>query len=263
MSGMGGANGRSAVRALVADDEPLPRRDLIALLQRVWPELQIVAEVGNGLDALDALEAHAPQVAFLDIRMPGPNGLEVARAASGRCHVVFTTAYDQYAVQAFDTRAVDYLLKPVQEDRLQDTLARLQARLSAEPQPAPPDLSGLVAQLAQHMAPRGERLRWVSASVGDTIKLFAVDEVLYFQSDEKYTKVVTASDEAYIRKTLKELLAELDDEHFWQVHRSTIVRAAAIARAQRDAMGRITLTLKARPDKLQVSQAFAYRFRGM
>jgi DNA-binding LytR/AlgR family response regulator len=251
------------IRALIAEDEELPRRDLAAMLQRLWPELEIVAQAVNGVQALQALREQAPQVAFLDIRMPGASGLEVAHAASGRCHVVFTTAYDQYAVQAFDAQAVDYLLKPVQEARLAETVARLKARLAAAPQQPPADLSGIVAQLAQQLAPARERLRWVSASVGDTVKLFAVDEVLYFQSDEKYTKVVTANDEAYIRKTLKELLNELDGERFWQVHRGTIVQATAIAKAQRDDMGRVTLTLKSRPEKLQVSQAFAHRFRGM
>jgi DNA-binding LytR/AlgR family response regulator len=257
-------NPSPAVTALIAEDEELPRRDLQALLAELWPELELVAVTDNGDDALAALAEHAPQVAFLDIRMPGPSGLDVARAASGRCHVVFTTAYDQYAVDAFAAQAVDYVLKPVRRERLAETVERLRARLALRPQALPADLTPLIAHIERQLRPAAApRLRFISASVGDTVKLFAVDEVLYFQSDEKYTRVVTADDEALIRKTLKELLAELDPERFWQVHRGTVVQVGAIARAARDGLGRIQLTLKARPDKLAVSQAYAWRFRGM
>jgi DNA-binding LytR/AlgR family response regulator len=251
------------VRALIAEDEDLPRQDLLAMLTQLWPELDIAAVAHNGMDALEAFADCKPQVAFLDIRMPGPNGLEVARAASGQCHVVFTTAYDQYAVEAFNAQAVDYLLKPIQEQRLAQTIARLKARLAAQPHETPADLSQLVSQLSQRMSSSAPRLRWVSASVGDTVKMFAIDDIIYFQSDEKYTRVVTATDEAHIRKPLKELLAELDTDDFWQVHRSTIVRMAAVAKAVRDDMGRVSLQLKARPERIAVSQAFAHRFRGM
>jgi DNA-binding LytR/AlgR family response regulator len=186
----------------------------------------------------------------------------VARAASGRCHTVFTTAYDSHAVAAFDAGAVDYLLKPVVADRLARAVARLRERLRTAA-PAP-DLDGLVAQLAARLQPgAAQRLRWLSASVGDTIKMFAIDEVLFFQSDEKYTRVVTASDEAHVRKPLKEIAEGLDPELFWQVHRGVIVRAAAIARAQRDELGRITLQLKGHPEKLAVSQAYGWRFKPM
>lgn len=251
------------ITALIAEDETHPRKDIVSMLAELWPELSIVCEAVNGIEALEGLAEHQPQVAFLDIRMPGPNGLEVARAASGKCHVVFTTAYDQYAVEAFQAQAVDYLLKPIKRERLMETIVRLKERLAARPTQVPADLSQLVSQLAAQLKPATERLRFVSASVGDTVKLFAIDEVLYFQSDEKYTKVVTATDEAFIRKPLKELLAELDAERFWQIHRGTIVQATAIGRAVRDDMGRVTLTLKDKADKLQVSQAFGYRFRGM
>ena len=249
--------------ALIAEDESLPRKDIIAMLADAWPELEIVCIAANGTEALEGLAEHSPQVAFLDIRMPGPNGLEVARAASGKCHVVFTTAYDQYAVDAFQAKAVDYLLKPIKRERLAEAVEKLKERLNSKPQTEPADLTALVTQLAAQLRPQAERMRFVSASVGDTVKLFSVEEVLYFQSDEKYTKVVTASDEAFIRKTLRELSAELDPDKFWQVHRGTLVQASAIGKAVRDEMGRVTLTLKAKPDKLQVSQAFAYRFRGM
>jgi DNA-binding LytR/AlgR family response regulator len=245
------------IAALIAEDEVLPRADLVKLLSECWPELQIAAQCENGLEALDALAAHKPQVAFLDIRMPGVNGLEVARAASRQCHVVFITAYDQYAIEAFNAGAVDYLLKPVQQERLAQTVARLKEHIT---QPAP-DLTQLLNVLNQQH--KAQHLKWVSANVGDTIKMFGIDEILYFQSEDKYTKVVAVNDEAHIRKTLKELSDELDPDVFWQVHRSTIVRADAVARAQRDDMGKVHLSLKTRPEKITVSQAFAYRFKGM
>jgi DNA-binding LytR/AlgR family response regulator len=255
--------------ALIADDEDLPRAELRRMLAQAWPGLQIVAECEHGPAAVEAIDALRPGIAFLDIRMPGLSGLDVARAASGRCHTVFTTAYDSHAVAAFDAGAVDYLLKPIAADRLAQAVERLQARL-AQQQPVA-DLDALVNRLAGRLggAALGARpataapLRWVSASVGETIKLFAVDEILFFQSDEKYTRVVTATDEAHVRKPLKELADGLDPEVFWQVHRGVIVRASAIARAQRDAMGRITLHLRQHGDKLSVSQAYAWRFKPM
>lgn len=253
-----------APTALIADDEDLPRAELRRMLAQAWPELQVVAECEHGAAAVEALEEHRPDVAFLDIRMPGLSGLDVARAASGRCHTVFTTAYDSHAVEAFEAGAVDYLLKPVRAQRLANSVARLRERLAATA-PAP-SLDGLLLQLGQQLnanASTAARLRWISASVGDVIKMFGIDEVLFFQSDEKYTRVCTAGDEAHIRKPLKEIAEGLDGEVFWQVHRSTIVRAAAIARAQRDELGRITLHLKAHTEKLTVSQAYAWRFKPM
>jgi DNA-binding LytR/AlgR family response regulator len=255
--------------ALIADDEDLPRAELRRMLARAWPALQLVADCEHGPAAVEAIDALRPDIAFLDIRMPGLSGLDVARAASGRCHLVFTTAYDSHAVAAFDAGAVDYLLKPIAADRLAQAVARLQDRL-AQRQPAA-DLDALVDRLAGRLAadPAASRqakvppLRWVSASVGDTIKLFAVDEILFFQSDEKYTRVVTASDEAHVRKPLKELAEGLDPDLFWQVHRGVIVRATAIARAQRDELGRITLHLRQHGERLAVSQAYAWRFKPM
>jgi DNA-binding LytR/AlgR family response regulator len=248
--------------ALIADDEDLPRADLRRMLALAWPALRIVAEAEHGPAAIEALEVHRPDIAFLDIRMPGRSGLDVARAASGRCHVVFTTAYDAHALEAFGAGAVDYLLKPVQPERLDQTVQRLQA-LVVRQAPAR-QLEDLLARL-QPSAPRPgtERLRWISASAGDTIKLFSIDEVLFFQSDEKYTRVVTATDEAHVRKPLREIAEGLDDEVFWQVHRGVVVRAAAIARAQRSEDGRITLHLKGHPETLQVSQAWTWRFKPM
>jgi DNA-binding LytR/AlgR family response regulator len=254
-----------APSAIIADDEGLPRAELRRMLASAWPELRIVAECEHGAAAIDAIDEHPPDVAFLDIRMPGRSGLDVARAASGRCHVVFTTAYDSHAVEAFDAGALDYLLKPVRADRLAHCVARLRERL-AHPGPKP-DLDGLIERLrAQRPAPGRDpatRLRWISASVGDTIKMFSVDEVMFFQSDEKYTRVVTARDEAHIRTPLKDLADGLDSEAFWQVHRGVIVRASAIARAQRDELGRITLHLRDHPERLAVSQGYAWRFKPM
>ncbi len=252
-----------APTALIADDEDLPRAELRRMLAVAWPELRVVAECEHGPAAVEAIEAHAPQVAFLDIRMPGCSGLDVARAASGRCHTVFTTAYDSHAVAAFEAGAVDYLLKPIAADRLAQACARLRERLQGRS--AAPDLEALVQRLAGRLQPGGDaaRLRWLSASVGDTIKMFAIDEVLFFQSDEKYTRVVTANDEAHVRKPLREIADGLDPELFWQVHRGAIVRASAIARAQRDELGRITLHLRQHRETLAVSQAWAWRFKPM
>jgi len=253
--------------ALIADDEDLPRAELRRMLAAAWPELAIVAECEHGPAAVEAIDEHTPDIAFLDIRMPGASGLDVARAAAGRCHVVFTTAYDNHAVAAFDAGAVDYLLKPVVAERLVHAVARLKQRRGERK--SAPDLGGLVEQLAAAL--RGEaagtqsapRLRWVSANVGDTIKLFGIDEVLFFQSDEKYTRVVTERDEAHVRKPLKEISEGLDPEVFWQVHRGTVVRAGEVARAVRDELGRYTLHLKHHKETLAVSQAWAWRFKPM
>ncbi len=250
--------------AIIADDEDLPRAELRRMLQQAWPELAIAAECEHGPAAIEAIDAFKPDIAFLDIRMPGSSGLDVARAASGRCHVVFTTAYDSHAIEAFDAGAVDYLLKPIAADRLAQCVTRLRERLAARAEA--PDLDALVDTLRSRLAGgegKAERLRWISASVGDTIKMFGIDEVLFFQSDEKYTRVVTANDEAHVRKSLREIADGLDPEVFWQVHRGTLVRAAAIARAQRDEMGRITLHLKQHAEKLAVSQAYGWRFKPM
>ncbi len=257
----------TTLRALIADDEDLPRAELRRMLSAAWPELQVVAECEHGPAAVEALDELAPDIAFLDIRMPGLSGLDVARAASGNCHVVFTTAYDSHAIEAFQAGAVDYLLKPVRADRLAQTVQRLQALLQARS--SAPDLQGLIERLSVQLAQRGAagetttRLRWVSASVGDTIKMFGIDDILFFQSDEKYTRVVTADDEAHVRKSLREIAEGLDPEVFWQVHRGMVVRATAIARAQRDDSGRISLQLKQHPERLPVSQAYAWRFKPM
>lgn len=268
----------NTVRALIADDEDLPRAELRRMLEQAWPGLEVVAECEDAPTAIEALADTRPDVAFLDIRMPGGSGIDVARAAAGHCEVVFTTAYDSHAVAAFEAGAADYLLKPIAAPRLVQAVERLQQRLAAR------RASGDAAQAAgagslEHMLAQIEarlrsgapgtagggaaRLRWVSASVGETIKMFGIDEVLFFQSDEKYTRVVTAGDEAHVRKSLREIADGLDPEEFWQVHRGVVVRASAIARAQRDELGRITLVLRNHPERLAVSQAWAWRFKPM
>ena len=249
--------------AIIADDEELPLAALRRMLAQAWPELDIVAACEHGTDALEAIYRYQPDIAFLDIRMPGLSGMDVAKAAGSRCRIVFVTAFDNHAFDAFSAGAIDYLLKPVARERLLQTIGRLResTRLA---QPVP-DMSDLMAQLDQRIggADNTPRIRWISASVGDTIKVFPIDDVIFFQSEEKYTRVVTANDEAHVRKPIRELVDELDRDQFWQVHRSVIVRAAAIAKVQRDEMGRITVGLRGHAATLKASQAYAWRFKPM
>jgi DNA-binding LytR/AlgR family response regulator len=244
--------------AIIAEDEPLMRAQLKRKLAEVWPELEIVAEAENGALALEALEREEPDLMFLDIQMPVMTGIEVARRLGGRCHVVFVTAYDEYAVAAFEQGAIDYLLKPVETERLGVTVDRLKSQLD---QPAA-DLGVIVDQLTQTAAPAA-RLRWIKASIGANIRLISVQEIAYFQSDEKYTRVVTADTEALIRKPIKELLDELDPELFWQIHRSTLVNVNHIAGIGRDFRGQPEIQLRNRADKLTVSRPFAHLFKQM
>ncbi len=245
--------------AIVADDEPLLRAQLKDALAATWPSLEIVAEAANGAEAVHAVREHRPAVAFLDIEMPVMNGLEAARLVGADAHVVFVTAYDRYAVEAFERGAIDYVLKPAAPVRLADTVKRIQARLAA-PVPA---MDALVAELARRMpATAPQRLRMLQASAGNTVRLIDVDDVLYFQSDTKYTRVVTREGESLVKKTLKELLAELDPERFWQVHRATVVNVREIAAVTSDELGRRQVQLKGHPDRLEVSRSFAHLFRG-
>lgn len=247
----------SAPTAVIADDEPLLREGLRSALAEAWPELEIVAEATNGAEAVHAVREHRPAFAFLDIEMPRMNGLEAAREIRELAHVVFVTAYDRYAVEAFDRGAVDYVLKPAALPRLQDTVGRLKSRLAA---PAPP-LDALIGELARRIAPAEERLQWLQASLGSTLKLLNVDDVLYFQSDTKYTRVVTRETEALVKKTLKELSCELDPRRFWQVHRGTIVNVAAIASVSTDDLGKREIALRDRPERLEVSRTFSHLFK--
>ena len=249
--------------ALIAEDEPLLRQALVAQLQRLWPELRIVAECEDGAAALEALETLKPDLAFLDIRMPGVTGIDVARALetlSPQTQVVFITAYDLYAIDAFERGAVDYLLKPVADERLLATRQRLLARLQA----GAPDrrlLDQLLEQLARQPAARtgAPPLAWITASNGRETRLVMLEDVLYFRADSKYTAVVTAGEELLLRR----LAEALDPQRFRQVHRSTIVNMKAVAAVSRDDSGRGVLRLKDRSETLVVSQPFMSLFRGM
>jgi DNA-binding LytR/AlgR family response regulator len=251
----------TSATALIAEDEPLMRERLKEKLAELWPECAIVGEAADGDEALALFDLHAPQVAFVDVRMPGRSGLDVAAAIGGDCHVVFITAYDQYAINAFAAGAVDYLLKPVESERLAQTIERVQKKLASPPS----DLSALLAQLqVLHAVPSGTaRLKWIKAAVGKQVKLIAVADVVYFQSDTKYTRVVMPQSEALIRTPLKDLLADLDPDQFWQVHRSTVVNLDAVAGVLREDAERQFVLLKDRPDRLAISRQFIHRFKQM
>jgi DNA-binding LytR/AlgR family response regulator len=246
--------------AVIADDEPLLRAMLRARLAKLWPDLEVVHEMENGRDVERVLDEHEPQLFFLDIHMPGVNGLEAARAIAGRAHVVFVTAYDQYAVEAFERGAIDYVLKPFNEERLGVTVERLKERLERRPA----SMDALVEELAGRLGAKApEHLRWIKASVGSNVRLIPVEEVLFFQSDEKYTRVVLCESEALIRKPIKELLDELDPAKFWQIHRATIVNVDAIAAVRRGLKDQAEISLRDHRETLIVSRAFTHLFKQM
>ncbi len=249
-------------RALIADDERLMRDQLRGRLAAAWPELQIVAEARSGSEALALFEAERPELAFLDIRMPAPNGLEVARQIAGRCHVVFVTAYDAHAVEAFERGAVDYLLKPIDPDRLAVTVHRLKQRVHAPPTDLD-RLASLLASIGRDDNSTPARLRWIQASVGNQLRIIAIDEILFFQATDKYTRVVIRNGEAFIRKPLKELIEEIDRDQFWQIHRSAIINIRAIANVSRDIQGRLIVSIKDHPERLEVSRGYAHLFKSL
>jgi DNA-binding LytR/AlgR family response regulator len=261
----------TAPTCVVAEDESLLREALVAALREAWPELSILAECADGGSALEAIAEQQPDVAFLDIRMPGLTGLEVAAAAvsaSPGTQVVFVTAYDQYAIDAFDQGAVDYLLKPIQPERLAQTVQRVQARLAAgAPASETEALAGLLEKLSAALPRRldaaAQPLTWLTASTGNATRLIMVDDVVYFRADNKYTTVATAAGDALLRKPIRELLDVLDPAFFKQVHRATIVNLRAIESVSRDDTGRGHLRLKGRPETLTVSQPFMTLFRSM
>ena len=285
-----------APRAVLADDERLMREQLRARLAEVWPELNIVAEAKNGLEAVQMVAEHRPDIVFLDIRMPGLTGVEAARqiaqlppreAAKGSeapegsqaqdddellPEIVFITAYDQYAVEAFEQGVADYVLKPAERDRLLVTVQRIQQRLAVRAGqadgadvPAGPNMQQLLHQLSARLNPgiTPQYLQWIQATVGPSIQMVPVDEVLFFISDEKYTRVQTAQVEALIRKPIKELVDEIDPRVFWQIHRSTLVNVKAISGVTRDFRGRQIVTVKGHPEKLEVSRSYTGLFKGM
>jgi DNA-binding LytR/AlgR family response regulator len=251
-----------SVRALIADDEANLAQHLAARLAALWPGLEVLPVAANGLEALRALDDDNPEVAFLDIRMPGLTGLEVARRADTRTHVVFVTAFDQYAVEAFESEAVDYILKPVTDERLAACVARLKRKLAAAERP--PALDAVLAQLARALpGAAAGRLRWVRALVGDEVRQIPVDEVLYFRAADKYTCVITRAGESLIRTPLAELATQLDGEVFWQIHRGTVVNMNEVTATRRDLGGRVYVKLRDGKTELPVSRAYAQRFKQM
>jgi DNA-binding LytR/AlgR family response regulator len=280
---------KSAVTAILADDERLMREQLRARLTEAWPELVFLGEAKNGAEAVKLVETHEPDFAFLDIRMPGMTGIEAAREIIGRednrCQIVFITAYDQYAVEAFEQGAIDYVLKPADRERLAKTVERLKGRIahadasSGARTPTQPLDSSDVAALLTRLATRLDqteggsgpssstsqtpKLQWIQASVGQSLRLIPVDDVLFFQSDEKYTRVQTTQFEALIKKPIKELIDELDPERFWQIHRATLVNAQAISSVTRDFRGRQIVTVTGHPQKLEVSRTYTHLFKQM
>jgi len=270
---------KPAPRAVLADDERLMREQLRARLAEVWPGLEIVAEAKNGLEAVQQVQEHRPDIVFLDIRMPGLTGVEAAKQITQLAppqgeedslvpEIVFITAYDQYAVEAFEQGVADYVLKPAERDRLAVTVERIQKRLAARDSgdaPAGPNMQQLLHQLSARLNPGSspQLLQWIQATVGQTIQMIPVDEVLFFISDEKYTRVQTAQVEALIRKPIKELVDELDPRLFWQIHRSTLVAVKAIAGVTRDFRGRQIVSVKGHGEKLEVSRSYTGLFKGM
>jgi DNA-binding LytR/AlgR family response regulator len=268
----------SPVRCVIADDERLMRDQLRARLAEVWPELQIVAEAKNGAEAVELVAQHHPDLVFLDIRMPGLTGVEAAKQIAqlptdedwDGCEIVFITAYDQYAIEAFEQGVADYVLKPAERERLQVTVSRIKKRLAAresggdDEAPTKP-LQQLLHKLSAQMNPSAapSYLRWIQATVGQSIQMIPVEDVLFFISDEKYTRVQTATTEALIRKPIKELVEELDPQLFWQIHRSTLVNANAISGVTRDLRGRQIVSVKGHPEKLEVSRSYTGLFKGM
>jgi DNA-binding LytR/AlgR family response regulator len=255
----------TTARAIIADDERLMREQLRARLAEVWPELEIVGEGKNGQEAVELVRQLRPQLAFLDIRMPGMTGVEAARAIDGACHIVFVTAYGEFAIEAFEQGAVDYVLKPAETGRLAVTVTRLKQRLQAPP----PDLGALLDQLSRKLdtVASGQRvephLQWIQATIGQQLRMIPVGEILFFVSDEKYTRVQTETYEALIRVPIRELVEQLDPAAFWQIHRSTIVNVHAIGGIVRDLRGRQLVTFKNHPEKLEVSRSFTHLFKQM
>ena len=245
-------------RVLIAEDEPLMRERLAGLLASCWPQAQLVMQAENGNDAWDGFLEHEPEVVFLDIRMPGLSGLEVAERIGADAHVVFVTAYDQYAVEAFDAGAVDYLLKPVQADRMERAVSRIREKLSKPPS----DLGDLLRHLTTALpGARTEKMKWIKATVGRQIRLIDVDEVLFFQSDSKYTRVVLPDLEALVRIPLKDLLGGLDRDRFWQIHRGTLVNVRSISAVEKLDAERMQVLLRGCSEKLAVSRTFTHLFR--
>jgi DNA-binding LytR/AlgR family response regulator len=250
--------------AIIADDERLMRDQLRLRLHQVWPELEIVGEAKNGEEAVELVGRLKPDLTFLDIRMPGTSGMEAARQIGAQSTIVFVTAYDQYAVEAFERGALDYVLKPPEQERLQLTVDRLKERLGKPKQAVNDSVTEMLSQLAEKMAaPKPSYLQWIQASIGQDLRMIPVEDILFFRSDEKYTCVQTERFEALIRKPVRDLAEELDPALFWQIHRATLVNVNAIEGVTRDIRGRHLVLIKGKPDKLEVSRSFLHLFKQM
>jgi DNA-binding LytR/AlgR family response regulator len=252
-----------APTAVIADDERLMRDQIVARLKEAWPELLIVGEAGNGREAIALARSLEPDVVFLDISMPGMDGLEAARALAGQVHIVFVTAHDEHAIGAFEHGAVDYLLKPVEPERLALTCQRLRGRLRQKPD----SMHDLLAQLSQRIGDGGlkprEYLRWVQASVGATLRMIPTGDILFFRAEDKYTRVQTRGFEALIRKPIKELIDALDPDEFWQIHRATVVRVDAVEQVSRNLRGHQIVHVRGSAERLEVSRTFNHLFKQM
>jgi DNA-binding LytR/AlgR family response regulator len=249
--------------AVIADDERLMREQIVARLKETWPELLIVGEASNGREAVAMVRSQEPDIVFLDINMPGMDGIQAAQALAGQAHVVFVTAHDEYAISAFEHGAVDYLLKPADPERLALTCQRLRERLQQKPDP----MIDLLAQLSQRLGggelkPR-EYMRWVQASVGTNIRMIPTSDILFFRAEDKYTRVQTKGFEALIRKPIKELVDALDPGEFWQIHRAILVRIDAVEQVSRNFRGQQVVHVKGREEKLEVSRTFSHLFKQM
>ncbi|WP_374586302.1 LytR/AlgR family response regulator transcription factor [Pseudoduganella sp.] len=252
--------------AIIADDERLMRDQLRMRLEQVWPELEILGEAKNGDEAIELVNELKPDFTFLDIRMPGKTGMEAAAEIGNKSNVVFVTAYDAYAVEAFERGAVDYVLKPPEPERLRITVERLKGRLASPAASAAQgqDMAAILNQLAEKIAaPKPKYLQWIQASIGSDLRMIPVEEILFFRSDEKYTCVQTDKFEALIRKPVRDLAEELDPSLFWQIHRATLVNVNAIEGVTRDIRGRHLVMIKGRSDKLEVSRSFLHLFKQM
>ena len=250
--------------AIIADDEEQLRIHLKSKLTKLWPDLRICGEAENGIRALDLIESLRPAIAFLDIKMPGLSGIEVAQKISADCRVVFITAFDRYAVEAFENEAVDYILKPVTDKRLQKTIQRLKKQISAISNP-PIDfhqtMDRLLAALKDKQLPG--YLKWIKVRHGEDVRLISVDEVCYFKAEDKYTVVKTRTGESLIKKSIRQLAAELDPDHFWRIHRGTIINVNFIDRINRSFSGRLSIKLEELPEALTVSRSYAHLFKQM
>ncbi|MBN1849779.1 MAG: response regulator transcription factor [Deltaproteobacteria bacterium] len=252
------------IKAIIADDEEQLRIYLKTRLTLLWPELEICAEAANGPEALDIFDQHQPDIAFLDIRMPGFSGIKVAEKIAGKCWVVFISAYDHYALKAFENEAIDYIIKPVTDERLTKTIKRLQKQIAATTSP-PSDLRKIIETVLTKIENRKDMdyLNWIKAPYGDEVRLIPVKDVYYFKAGDKYTIVMTSDGESLIRKSIKTLVEELDPQLFWQIHRGTIVNVNQIANVTRSFSGNLMIRLKNHPETLSVSRAYSHLFKQM